>query len=521
MDDNGRMPCVEWAEKLADYHAHSLAPAEQEACRAHLETCQAGCGAMLAAYQQMDEQIHRALAAEPLPAFSAAQLSAQDTTSWRLLEEAARSCQAQTLPGVEKQARVQRTGERRRELPGRALLVGVNAYDVLPALHSCMNDALAMQEVLAVHEDGAPNFSCRVLLGKSRLAAQYVAPRAGWTPTAKRDPLEVWRNLVPGERRVTAGVVYRELETLFACEGMVLFYFSGHGFADERGVFLSMQDSSSQAPGVSLSELLQMANASRAREVTVIIDSCSSGALGEPLGPPGDVAAGSLLDIQNLYLRAGITLLASTQAGQSALEVNGHGIFTHLVLGALKGGASDVRGQITAASIYAYVDQALGPWEQRPVYKSNSSRFSTLRRFTPDVTDAELSLLPLYFTAADARYLLDPTYEVTHPSAKPEHVAIFKLFKRLQVARLLRPTGDTDLYFAALNGRTVELTPLGQLYWTLAAKRQFSIAPTAPPPADQRWPTRDGHQRASSGGDLPYPGVVAPCWSYVRAPEGS
>lgn len=186
-------------------------------------------------------------------------------------------------------------------------------------------------------------------------------------------------------------------------------------------------------------------------------------------------------DIANLYLRPGITLLAAARANQHALEENGRGLFTHLVIGALKGGASDIRGHVSAASIYGYVEQALGPWDQRPIYKSNATRLSPVRYCTPDIADEELRRLPQFFPTLDHHYFLDPSYEVTHSEGLPEHIAIFKLFKRYQVARLLRPTFDEDLYFAAIRHHPAELTPMGQFYWQLAKKNLLGDSQTPHP----------------------------------------
>lgn len=337
----------------------------------------------------------------------------------------------------------------------RALLVGINVYDHVKDLAWCVDDALAMQRMLELHEDHSANFSCRTMRGDVSLS--------GLT-----DP----RTL---QRRVTLAQLREEIQQLFAFDGMALFYFSGHGYTDERGVYLVTQDATASLPGLLLNDVLAMANNSRASEIVLIIDSCSGGALGEP----GHLAGTDRLrELENTYLRPGVTLLAAAMAGQAAFEVNGHGLFTHLVIGALKGGASDVRGQISAASIYAYVEQALGPWDQRPIYKSNASQLSSLRNFTPDIKDEELRLLPLYFPRPDDHFFLDPSYEAScEAQAIPAHVAIFRLFKRLQVARLLRPTADTDLYFAAINSHAVELTPLGQFYWQLASDKLLGGAP--------------------------------------------
>jgi len=321
----------------------------------------------------------------------------------------------------------------------RALLVGINHYDHMAELTWCIDDVLALRQVLEYHENHARNFFCHTLLGSQ----------------SATDALNTPYN----RERVTFSTLRIALKELFAFEEMVLFYFSGHGYPTENGVFLVTQDGNSALPGIPLNDILEMANEAPAREVLLLIDSCYSGALGEP-DQVGNIA--------NLYLRPGVTLLAASRSDQRALETNGRGLFTSLVVGALKGGASDVRGQVSAAAIYAYVEQALGPWDQRPIYKSNATQLSPIRYCTPDIEDDELRRLPQLFPRPDHQYYLDPSYEVTRSEAIPEHIGIFKIFKRYQVARLLRPALDSDLYFAAIRKHPVELTPMGQFYWQLA-----------------------------------------------------
>jgi hypothetical protein len=335
------------------------------------------------------------------------------------------------------------------QIQRRALLVGIDHYEMMEDLNWCVDDVFALRHVLEVHENREPNFSCRTLLG----TGPSVNPQ------------------LP-EQRVNLNRLRSELEELFDFDGMVLFYFSGHGYQTENSVYLVTQDGNPKLPGLSLKTLLKMANESRAQEVLLIIDSCFSGALGEP-------GTAEVQEMENFYLRSGVTLLAASQANQKAREMDGSGMFTHLVIAALKGGASDIRGHISAASIYGYVEQALGPWDQRPIYKSNARQLSPIRYVAPDIKDEDLRYLPSLFPTQDHHYSLDPTYEVTRSESNPEHIAIFSLFKRYQIARLLRPSVDQDLYFAALASRPVELTPLGQFYWQLAKSDLLGNAPTS------------------------------------------
>jgi len=38
---------------------------------------------------------------------------------------------------------------------------------------------------------------------------------------------------------------------------------------------------------------------------------------------------------------------------------------------ALGGAAANLVGDVTPGSVYAHIDQSLGPWAQRPVFKTN------------------------------------------------------------------------------------------------------------------------------------------------------
>lgn len=377
-----------------------------------------------------------------LASLQASQIPAHDAPEWTMWFEATQHERAHRCPAA--------NAERSSTMSRRALLVGIDYYEHFTPLSWCVTDALAMLDVLAVHGNGAPNFNCHFLLGT----------KPGTEPTML-DPARVRFN-------PTFNVLKKELENHFSGnvnpEDTVLLYYSGHGYPTLRGRVLVAQDSSGSLPGLEMNELLDMANNSPARTVILLIDTCFSGGIGDEPKPKGNwsVATGGLRD--------GVTILAATKPEQEAIEVGGHGIFTDLLIGALKGGATDIRGRVNAAGVYAYVEQALGPWAQRPVYKSNASRMEPLRLCEPDITDAELRRLPDYFPKPTAQYQLAPSYEVTVESSKPDHVAIFRLFKRFQTARLLRPffAFDRDLYWVAMRSNYVELTPLGQFYWQLA-----------------------------------------------------
>lgn len=319
-------------------------------------------------------------------------------------------------------------------MPGRALLVGIDDYENVTPLQGCYQDAADMAAVLERNEDGSRNYECRILPDKKIAKVTRVALRNEW--------IRHFTNF----------------------DGPLIYYFSGHGVFSEFGGSLYTQESSQTDPGLAMYELLQLANDSEAREVLLILDCCSSGAAGNLLGRRYG-------NVNQAQIREGVTILTASRPTEVAMISKGRSIFTSLVLTALHGGAADIRGHISAASIYAFVEQALGAFDQRPLYKSYAVRLSPVRSCRPEVEDSLLRLLPQYFPAPDTRYKLDRTYEETEPTAVPEHVEIFKRFKIYRNARLLRTVEDQDLFYAAIHETNVELTVQGKAYRGFAEKR--------------------------------------------------
>jgi hypothetical protein len=309
----------------------------------------------------------------------------------------------------------------------RALIVGINNYPEVP-LYGCVNDAVKICDILSRNEDGSPNFDCRTLL----------APNGD----------------------VTRHVLRENIKELFQHEAEVsLFYFSGHGMVNNLGGYIVTQDYEIHDEGVAMSEIIALANKSRTHEVVVILDCCHSGLLGESPSIKED----------HSVLRLGVSVLTASGPDQSAVEAVGSGgVFTSLVCDALNGGASDVVGNITVAAVYAYVEQMLGAWDQRPLFKSHVSKLVPLRRCKSEIDIVILRLLPKYFGEPSAELKLDPSFEPDAEPKNPDNERIFSNLQKYRAARLLVPVGEEHMYYAAMNRKSCRLTPLGQFYWHLA-----------------------------------------------------
>ena len=134
-------------------------------------------------------------------------------------------------------------------------------------------------------------------------------------------------------------------------------FFAGHGYIEDTGGFLCSSDCESGDDGLSLNELMTFANNSKAKTKIIILDSCHSG------------QAGNRVDMSHAEIKDGMTILTASTADQYAMEVEGGGagVFTTLLVDALEGSAANLVGDVTPGSIYAHIDQSLGPWKQRPV----------------------------------------------------------------------------------------------------------------------------------------------------------
>lgn len=314
----------------------------------------------------------------------------------------------------------------------KALIVGINQYPASP-LNGCINDAESVAKILERNGDGSVNFHIKKELDVD-----------------------------------TKGKLKGAIKDCFSGdEESALFYFSGHGFIDAIGGYIVTPDFDKNDMGVSMQEILEIVNLSKCHSKIVILDCCHAGFMGN-ISTSGQGTA---------VIQEGVTILTASKSSESAMEINGHGLFTSLLIDALNGGAADITGHITPGGIYAYIDKALGSWEQRPVFKTNVTRFSPLRTISPQVDSSILRRIIDYFPEPGQERSLDPSFEPTNainvehsvvePYASPDNVAIFKDLQKFESVGLVVPCGEEHMYFAAMNSKSCKLTSTGQHYWRL------------------------------------------------------
>lgn len=308
----------------------------------------------------------------------------------------------------------------------RALLVGIDEYQHHRDLTGCAADATALERLLARHEDGSPNFACRIAVG-----------------AVSREELLV------------------DLDALLAPGAdCALLYFAGHGSPLNGDIALVTTDGRGATPGVLFREVLDRIALSPVKEVVIILDCCFSGGAGTLV----------LLNGSAAVLRPGVSILTASRGDQVSLEKIGRGMFSSFLEAALDGGAADVLGHVTVASVYAFLSESFGAWDQRPTFKTNVERLHDLRRCVPAVPLAALRALTSWFPAPDHVFPLDPSYEPESLPRHPAHEAVFAQLQLCRASKLIEPVGSVHLYYAAVESGGCRLTALGRHYWHLSAR---------------------------------------------------
>jgi hypothetical protein len=320
----------------------------------------------------------------------------------------------------------------------KALVVGINHYEHDSTLFGCVDDAHSVRTVLERHSDGSVNFSVKLM-----------------TCAGRAD-------------QIRRAHVKDAIKELFAFDDEVaLFYFAGHGRVEMTGGYLLASDAQRGDDGVSLDEVMTLANASRARNKVIVLDSCHSGIAGA-LPPIAAVSA----------LAEGVTILTASTAEQYASEDQRSGVFTRLLVDALSGSACNLVGDVSPGSIYAHIDESLGPWEQRPVFKTNVKNFVTLRKVQPPVDTADLRRIVEFFPSRGARFPLDPSFEpewrgrdAATPPPDPEATRKFEILQKYNRVNLVVPVDAPHMWHAAMGSTSCRLTALGEHYRRLVERK--------------------------------------------------
>ena len=219
----------------------------------------------------------------------------------------------------------------------RALVIGVSDYprpeDKLPAVAA---DVREMAKVLASKNGTFPAKGVSVLADKK----------------ATRD------SVLLALRDAFGGTV---ADTVFV-------YMAGHGFVVGGKYYFMAHDTTDEATAVPLREIKDLFDKTKSRRAFLWLDFCHSG---------GILARGSeQADMEAIRRGIGVVsghgkvIVAACTSAQQSYESStiGHGYFTHALLRGLKGEAKSAQGEVTAHSLYEFIDHAVANPKQQPVF---------------------------------------------------------------------------------------------------------------------------------------------------------
>lgn len=312
----------------------------------------------------------------------------------------------------------------------KALIVGIDYYENGNPLFGCVNDAHRVNAVLERDSDGTKNFGTKLCVASNS------------STLMKRKEL---KDLI--------------VELFRDDSEIALLYFSGHGHIESTGGYLITSECETGDQGFPMSELLDIANKSMAKNKIIILDCCHSGYTGT------SSATGN-----NAILSEGLTILTASSAEQYATEVNGHGVFTSLLVDALNGSAANLLGEVSPGGVYAHIDKSLGEWGQRPIFKTNVKYFITLRQTQPSILLSDLKQITDLFMTKD-EFPLDPSFEPESDEAIEGNCKMFSILQKYARVNLVVPVDADHMYFAAMESKSCKLTALGEHYWNLVKKK--------------------------------------------------
>jgi hypothetical protein len=315
----------------------------------------------------------------------------------------------------------------------KALVIGINYYEKCGQLHGCVSDACDVTNALERNADGTLNFDVQTLLATT------------------------------DQNMISKSLLKAKVKNLFDGDSdIALFYYAGHGYIENTGGYLVTSECATGDDGLALAELMTFANESKAKNKVIILDSCMAGIAGD-------------ISINNAFalISDGMTILTACEKDQYSSEINGHGVFTTLLVDALMGGASNLVGDITPGSIYAHIDQSLGSWDQRPVFKTNVKNFISLRKNVSPISLQDLKKITTLIKSSFDEFLLDPSFEPTEDSYNEDNGEKFKILQNYVRVNLVRPVGEEHMYYAAINNKSCKLTALGAHYWNLVKNKRI------------------------------------------------
>ncbi len=223
----------------------------------------------------------------------------------------------------------------------RALVIGVGDYPTpISTLPAVANDVREMAKLLASKNGSFTKGGVTVLT----------------------DEKATRKNVMDGLRDAFAGA---------SADETVFVYLAGHGSVEGGNYYFMAHDTTPSAfstTGVPLTGIKSLFEKTKSTRAFLWLDFCHSG---------GILARNPDTDNLSVIRRAlevvkgqGKVIVAACTSSQSAYEdpVVGHGLFTDALLRGLRGEAKSAQGEVTAPSLYEFIDHQVASHRQQPMF---------------------------------------------------------------------------------------------------------------------------------------------------------
>lgn len=176
------------------------------------------------------------------------------------------------------------------------------------------------------------------------------------------------------DKQATRRRILDNLEKTFtaaAADETVFVYVAGHGDVAGGEYFFIAYDTdigNLSATGVPLKQIKALFDRTPSRRVLMWLDFCHSGGILARNVNTDDLAA--IRRALEVVKGEGKVIVAACTPSQSAYEspAVGHGLFTHALLNGLRGAAKSAQGEVTALSLYEFIDHQVASTRQQPVF---------------------------------------------------------------------------------------------------------------------------------------------------------
>lgn len=175
---------------------------------------------------------------------------------------------------------------------------------------------------------------------------------------------------VMADKQATRDEVLAALRSAFGGTAVetVFVYLAGHGVEVGGRYYYVAYDTTSEATAVPLTEIKALFDGTKSRRAFLWLDFCHSGGILARGGGSSDMEA--IRRSIGVVSGHGKVIVAACTSAQKSYESSaiGHGLFTHALLRGLRGEAKSAHGEVTAHSLYEFIDHQVANPRQQPVF---------------------------------------------------------------------------------------------------------------------------------------------------------